>query len=422
MQNRNSSSSGDDILRSGRAIWLGKLGVLLFGLLAAFGLAEILTRMVAPHPRYPEFTVPDERVGYLPRPGERGRTTNMFGEFDTEIRINQEGFRDRDHPVVASSNTVRIAFLGDSFTYGEQVEEPQTFARRVETLLNADLSRGGGSAPRIETMNFGVGGYDTQQEALCYEAFVRKYRPNLLVLAMYVHNDLIGNAFYLLENGFGRPYFRLANGVLQKIPADRAKMEENHRETQRRLGVRWYHHLQFYNAQKQLQWEWRQQSKRRRLARNRPSLEEVWKEDGCRNYRYYAGDGRDPVVVEADALTRLLLERIAAMTREDGGRFCVALLPAEENLHPDRWTERVKLLPALEGMPMDFERSFQRIASFLPETVARGDLLDLRPSLRAASAARPIFFKRDNHYNAWGHEAVAQALAQWLQPRISDGK
>ena len=36
-------------------------------------------------------------------------------------------------------------------------------------------------------------------------------------LAMYVHNDLYRQPFYLVENGFGR-YFRLVNGALEKVP------------------------------------------------------------------------------------------------------------------------------------------------------------------------------------------------------------
>jgi len=117
-------------------------------------------------------------------------------------------------------------------------------------------------------------------------------------------------------------------------------------------------------------------------------------------------------------VTRLLLKRLETMARQNGGRFCVALLPAAENLWPEQWPQRVKLLPGLEKIPMDFERPYQRVESFLPEVKTRGDLLDLRPSLRAAAAQNPIFFHRDNHYNGHGQETVAQALAQWLEPSV----
>jgi len=404
---------------------LHKAGIALLGCIAALGIAELLTRTLAPHPRYAGFMLPDERVGSIPKPAYRGRATNMFGEYDTEIRTNKEGFRGRDYSIAKSEKVLRIAILGDSFTFAEQVPEESTFVRRTEILFNQMLRKKNTSIQQIECMNFGVGGYDTYQQALCYEAFVRKYRPDITLLAMYAHNDLLGNAFYLEDNGFGRPCFRLTNGSLQKIPADPVQLMENYRNNEDRFqAIRWYHHLHLYNLWKQALWEIRQKQKRAELAqkfatpiRNPSTIKQLWREGVYHNYRYYVDDdGKDPVVAEADAVTRLLLKRLETMVQEDGGRLCVALLPAEENLWPERWPERVKLLPGLENIPMNFERPFKRVEMFLPEITARGDLLDLRPPLRQTAATGPIFFPRDSHYNLRGQEAVAQAIAAWLEP------
>ena len=90
------------------------------------------------------------------------------------------------------------------------------------------------------------------QEALGYEAFVR----NIIRIGWCwpCMCTMISSAtrFYLVENGFGRPYFRLVNGALKKCPTGRARIEENYREIQRRFSVRWYHRSQFYNALRQL--------------------------------------------------------------------------------------------------------------------------------------------------------------------------
>lgn len=397
-----------------------KLAVASISLLLSLLFAEGLVRLIAPHPRYSEFTVPDERVGYLLKPGTRGRATNMFGEFDTAIQINQEGFRDSDHPLLKPPEIFRIAFLGDSFTYAEQVEEPFTFVRLSESLLNDRLAKRN-ELYRVECMNFGVGGYDTQQEVLCYENIVRKYKPDLVILVMYVHNDLLGNVFYTVENGFGRPYFRLERGELRKIPADRPKMEENFRNVQKRLRVRWYHHIQLYNAQKQLQWEIRQRAKHQAALGKAIPADKLWEQENYRNYRYYSGDGTDPVIVEANTVTRLLLQRLEKSVRADGSQFAVALLPAEENLFPERWPERVKLLPGLEKVSMDFDRPFRQVADSLPDLYRSGKALDLRSPLRLASEQGSVFWPRDNHYNGHGQKTVALAMVHWLENLIPQG-
>jgi hypothetical protein len=393
-----------------------KLAVAFVSLLVSIAVLEGLMRWVSPHPYYPFTNYADEKVGHVARPGFRGRATNMFGEFDTALNINSEGFRDTDHPLVKAPNTIRIAFLGDSFTFAEQVEEPQCFVRQAETLLNRKFSAKG-NLPRVECMNFGIGGYDIQQYVLCYEAYVRKYHPDLVVVAFYVDNDLLGDAFYLLEDGFGRPYFRLVNGALEKVPANPQVLKENFGKKVRRLRVHWYQSIHLYNKQKLLFWSLRQNRRLKEDQQRKLSLNELWKEGGYRNYRYYAVGTNDPVVTEADEVSRLLLKRLEEDVEKDGGTLCGAMLPTFENLWPERWPERLKLLPGLQGILMDFERPFKQLRAFLPKLASRGDLLDTRPSLREANERAPIFFRRDSHYNRNGQEAVGQALADWLEPR-----
>ena len=347
------------------------------------------------------------------QPGYSGRASNMFGDYDTAIHINKEGFRDSDHPFIKSADR-RIAFLGDSFTFAEQVEEPNSFVRRTETLFN-------GSRPPVEIMNFGIGGWDIPQYVQCYENFVRPYHPDAVVVAVYVDNDLLNSAFYQLEYGFGRPYFRLKDGRLEDVPSDPAQLDANYKKYRDRLSLRWYHHSHLYNRQKLVIWNIRQKfnlADAQKHNRDLP-LDKLWKKAGYRNYRYYAQGINDPVVAEADAVTRLLLQRLQHDVEKDGARLCIALLPAPENLWPDIWPEHLKSLPGLEKIPMDFDRPFKEVNADLPELSKRGDILDLRPALREAAKAGPIFYPVDCHYNGRGQEAVAQALAEWLVPRVS---
>jgi hypothetical protein len=398
-----------------------KILAIFFVLFICLFLAEILVRIIAPHPRYEYYMVADELVGVKYKPNFKGRATNIFGEFDTKIEINQEGFRDKNHPLIKPPHTFRIAFLGDSFTAAEQVEEPESFVRRTETLLNDFLAQKGIKDFQVEVVNFGIGGFEIQQYVLCYENYVKKYKPDLLVMASFVHNDISGDVFYLQENQFGRPYYKLVNGELQKVPADMNKLSENYDKTAKRLSVHWYHHFQLYNAQKQIFWAIRQQMRwSGRKQQEEISLADLWKQAGNGLFRYYAFDGSDPVVKEADEVSKMLLQRLQKNLRDDGVKFRIALLPAKENLFPEKWPEELKDLPGLENIPMDFNRPFQRFGEFLPDMNSQGEILDLRPALRKASETKQAFFPRDSHFNKWGHEVSAEEMAKWLEPVVAN--
>lgn len=105
--------------------------------------------------------------------------------FTVEYTLNADGFRDRDHLTGKQDGTFRIACIGDSFTFGQGVHEPDTFVRRLENLLNADRPP---NASIVDVMNFGICGYCTWQERLLYNEIASKYEPDLVLITM-VHND-----------------------------------------------------------------------------------------------------------------------------------------------------------------------------------------------------------------------------------------
>jgi hypothetical protein len=99
--------------------------------------------------------------------------------------LNNDGFRSGEHTVEKAPNLFRVAFLGDSYTYGQGVPEGREFARVVERNLRALAPTG----QEIEVLNFGISGYDTEQERLSYEHWASKYQPDLVVLVMF-ENDI----------------------------------------------------------------------------------------------------------------------------------------------------------------------------------------------------------------------------------------
>lgn len=99
-------------------------------------------------------------------------------------RLNAQGFRGDDFSLEKKPGTYRIACLGDSFTFGHGVRQEETFPSQLEKILNAETRDG-----IFEVFNFGVGGYNTEQEAILLEEKVLSYDPDLVIL-QYLLNDI----------------------------------------------------------------------------------------------------------------------------------------------------------------------------------------------------------------------------------------
>src|SRR3954468_15943225 len=73
------------------------------------------------------------------------------------IALNDEGFRSAAFTRKALG-TIRIACIGDSWTFGMNVDQDATYPARVEALLKARPA-----TKNVEVMNFGILGYTSFQ-------------------------------------------------------------------------------------------------------------------------------------------------------------------------------------------------------------------------------------------------------------------
>ncbi len=80
----------------------------------------------------------------------------------------------RGYPVERQPGVFRVAVVGDSFAYGAEVGDDETFPHRLETRL-----------ARGEVLNLGVRAYGIDQMVLKYLKRGRAYRPDLLIVAIW---------------------------------------------------------------------------------------------------------------------------------------------------------------------------------------------------------------------------------------------
>lgn len=101
------------------------------------------------------------------------------------VHLNSDNMRDREFPVDKPDNTIRIAGVGDSYTFGSGIKDVNnTYLKVLERMLNSRAS-----GEKYEVLNFGIPGKDTQDELEIIRGKVLKYEPDIIMIG-YLLNDL----------------------------------------------------------------------------------------------------------------------------------------------------------------------------------------------------------------------------------------
>jgi lysophospholipase L1-like esterase len=127
----------------------------------------------------------DPRLLFELRPG-------AVAHAEVDYRVNALGLRGPATTLEKAQGVRRIAVLGDSIAFGYWVAEQDAFPRQLEALLQG---RAGGA--RVEVLDFGVPGYNLDQEIEVLRTKALAFSPDLVVVAFCL-NDLEGLFSYEL--------------------------------------------------------------------------------------------------------------------------------------------------------------------------------------------------------------------------------
>lgn len=169
--------------------------------------AEIFLRIFAPQaimPRYITGTPYGVR-GNVPGAVYAHSTPDV----NVQYRINAQGMRDdRNFPTAKPAGTCRVAMMGDSYFVGYELDLPQTLQARIEAGLKA-------AGYRAEVLNFAVSGFGTAEQLRTYQAKVRGFDPDLLLMQWQVtdYDDNVRSGLYRLQDG------KLEKGAETYLPA-----------------------------------------------------------------------------------------------------------------------------------------------------------------------------------------------------------
>jgi hypothetical protein len=163
----------DPIELAGRRRWRFRLTAVGLSSLLAFGLAEVTFRVfdIRPTPTPPS-------------------TQHDWDGVDNTL--NSMGIREKWDSISDDDRRLRIAFLGDSMTYGDNVEPQQSFCALVGHLLTARRSEG------VLTINLGFRGTSPGWQLEKFLPLRDILKPNVVVQVVYP-NDLGINMHHRLD-------------------------------------------------------------------------------------------------------------------------------------------------------------------------------------------------------------------------------
>jgi len=145
----------------------------------------------------------DPLRGWVPKPN----ITDLREFKNKVINTNSKGARGKtEFSYKKNSQKTRIIILGESFSFGTEVSDDETYAHYLQQLL-----------PNAEIINLAVHGYGYDQMLLHLKEEGIKYKPDIIVIG---YLDVDKKRSMMSFRDFAKPYFILKNDelVLKNTP------------------------------------------------------------------------------------------------------------------------------------------------------------------------------------------------------------
>jgi len=404
----------------------GRITLILAGLLLPLLLLEIGVRvagLVPPPEPNPAIWQPHPLLGWWHIPYSGGTFHSDFNEFESDVRINARGLRDREIGYDNPTSAFRVLSLADSFGESLQVSLEQNYSKQLETQLAQSLGK------PVEVLNAGVGGWGTDQEAIFYMAEGFRYNPDVVLLAFFIGNDTVNNYGPLeIERNGGRQqkqFFSLSP-TGQLIPPP---VEAN-------AAVQSSTPVTATTAQPPLLWVadglWQWSALYRFVMPHLRDIPAVVQRVGgsgilggeavirahnpATPVNLFIYQTPPPAEFEAAwSLTEAIIAGLRDEVNKRGDRLAVVLIGAPEQVYPELWLQTVARNPQMQAINWDLEAPNRRLARFLQrENIPCLDLLPVFRQAAAQPGAVPLHLKHDQHWTAAGHRLAATAIHDFL--------
>ena len=317
------------------------------------------------------------------------RIITQVNDETISIETNSHGMHWREVDKNNSQDKVRVAFVGDSFTFGFWAKDFQsTFVGIFEQSL-----------PRTyESLNFGVGGYGFTDIELLLKEEVTQFHPKYVILASYNGNDFKDTYFGLkrfnISDGTARVDSRI---VEQKVPSE-------HRQGPVRAFLR--KHSAAYRALSRLKKSLLDTHDSKILTQNSPVfIDKLVPSKRFTSRSFWSRTPYPPVAEKAREISLQTLKRIKDFLHTRNVTLLIVSIPYRAQVFVEK----------MSGKGYNIELPQKYI-----ETCARSNAvpyLDLLPYLRehVRVTGKNIFVPGDIHLNTHGHKVVGETIADWFK-------
>ena len=323
---------------------------------------------------------PDPNLVYRYIPGITFSTKT--NDFVNNVSINSYGFNDKEW---AEKEENRILIVGDSFVEGYHVPFEKHFARRLEQNLSS-----------FEILSAGVSSWDTATEIKYLELEGVNLAPDIVILQMYVGNDIYDNyrkGLFSIEDG------KLKDNTPIKVPNSKKMLLFF--STYSALAKRIADFLTFSPAGMRIT----------RMLRGTSTKETS--EDACVKYMLFTEDKNNEYREGFEILDKLL-DRFENHAEKNNYIPIVLPIPKKEQVVDTLWEQFAGEYDEECGTKGELQRDYpqQWLLENTPENIT---IIDPYAILTQKDANNTFYFKNNLHLNEKGHEILSEILAEVLE-------
>ena len=315
------------------------------------------------------------------------------------IKLNSFGMNWKEVRLEKLKEKTRIAFVGDSFTWGSWASDA---AHGLVGVFDSMMP-----AHSIEVLNFGVNGYGTDDEELMIKEEVTKFKPDYVVLCFFNGNDFrdtyLGINKYVIVNGTVRFNERV---IAERVPAEFRHTDygyfQRHYYLRRLKTLMQLENLASFRLLKRL---YNYLKADEQLGQDDATMfpSEIVMQNDFTSYPFWSARQYPPVAKDAVGVTLATLDRIRNYLSKINIPLVIVTIPYRDQVYAR----------AMRGPKYDVKFPQIYVEKYaLDHGVPYLDLLPpLREYVRKENAE--IYVKGDVHFNDLGHKLAGTLIAQW---------
>lgn len=358
-----------------------KISLIIFSLIFSIIFCEIIVRIFFPQKLLFNISQWDQYVGFTNIPNIEGYSETE--DFKMHMKINSHGLRDREYEYHKPLNTLRLGVFGDSFTFGEGVQNNETYPKYLENLfqMNKNIKNLGVD---VEVLNFGIGKTGTSHQLAFYQKEGQKYNLDIVIIGFFSGNDF--------EDNWGGVFY-LKNNELVHNPTAYSSI----RKIQKIV-----YHIPFYR------WASTHSHLVNLLRKTATIYDDQIRTQEAKNSNVnnHASDSSSNIN-EKIQLTWRLLEKFKNETKCNNSDLLLANFPHRHQKILSHYSYK-------EEIPINVKMCDKLLKIIKDHNIM---LLDLVPVFSKLPTS-PYYFEHDNHMTRLGHQIIASSIYKFILPDI----